>query len=266
MAILPSVDGAMGTRWPRFWAAPAPRAVLVQLTAGIAWLVLALPLLGTIAPDLPLLLHVAGAGVVAAALGRGLGLPLWWLPINAAFMPGLVAMYGLDLPPRWYLAGFAGLLLLYWGVARGRVPLYLSSREAVAALGGLIPRGASVADLGFGLGGMLAGLSRQRPDLSLYGVEAAPLPFLTGWLRFLSGRARCRLSWGSFWKVDLDSFDVVYAYLSPVPMARLWDKARTEMRPGTLLVSNSFPVPRVTPSAVVQLDDLHRSRLYLYRF
>jgi hypothetical protein len=33
----------------------------------------------------------------------------------------------------------------------------------------------------------------------------------------------------------------VYAFLSPVPMAEVWRKASTELRPGALLVSNSFP-------------------------
>jgi hypothetical protein len=37
--------------------------------------------------------------------------------------------------------------------------------------------------------------------------------------------------------------DVVYAFLSPAPMKQLWAKAQAEMTPGSLFVSNSFPVP-----------------------
>jgi hypothetical protein len=57
----------------------------------------------------------------------------------------------------------------------------------------------------------------------------------------------------------------VYAFLSPVPMAEVWRKATEELRPGSLLVSNSFPVEGVTPDAVIEVPDRRRTRLYLYR-
>ena len=41
--------------------------------------------------------------------------------------------------------------------------------------------------------------------------------------------------------------DVVYAFLSPAPMPRLWEKVQREMRPGTLFISNRFIVPGVKP-------------------
>jgi hypothetical protein len=59
--------------------------------------------------------------------------------------------------------------------------------------------------------------------------------------------------------------DVVYAYLSPVPMARLWCKVCEEMPSGSRFISNTFPVPGVEPERVVELDDFHHSRLYVYR-
>ncbi len=96
-------------------------------------------------------------------------------------------------------------------------------------------------------------------------MEIAPLPFLVSWLRMRLSKGRCEVRWGSLWRVDLQPFDVVYAYLSPVPMADLWRKIQREMRPGTLFISNTFEVPGVEPSEVVELDDLHQSRLYLYR-
>ena len=33
------------------------------------------------------------------------------------------------------------------------------------------------------------------------------------------------IKWGDFWKADLARHDVVYAYLSPAVMPRLWRKA-----------------------------------------
>lgn len=244
---------------------PGVKLPLIQFAAVLLWFLLAMPLLGRqgIMPE-PWQ-QAAGVGLIAAALGQFWRLPVWWLPINLLFIPAAWTMQGLHLPARWYLLGLTLLVLVYWGVARSRVPLYLSSRQAWRALAGLLPARASVADLGSGLGGLLAYLARERPDGRYVGVENAPLPFLFSRFRARLARASCTIRWGSFWSLDLKPFDLVYAYLSPVPMAELWRKAQREMRPGTLFVSNTFAVPGVEPSQVVQLDDLHRSRLYLYR-
>ena len=81
----------------------------------------------------------------------------------------------------------------------------------------------------------------------------------------MQGLANCEWRWGSLWKTSLTDMDVVYAFLSPVPMAELWEKARAEMRPGSLFVSNSFAVPDVVPSEVIAVDDARQTQLYCYR-
>ena len=67
------------------------------------------------------------------------------------------------------------------------------------------------------------------------------------------------------WREPLGRQDVVYVFLSPQVMPRLWDKVRAEMRPGTLLVSNGFPVPDHPPQQVVEVDDRRGTRLFCYR-
>ena len=244
---------------------PGLKLLLLQLAAAALWLILAMPLLHASEVFLLPWQHALGAGVIAVVLGVASRLPRWWLPINFLFIPGLLMMQGFALASSWYLAAFVLLLLVYGGVARSQVPLYLSSQKAWHAVAGLMPAHAAVVDLGSGLGGLLAFLARQRPDGRYVGVETAPLPFLLGWLRAQIGGGRYTIRWNSLWKEDLRAFDVVYAYLSPVPMAALWLKVQAEMRPGTLFISNTFAVPSVEPCEVVQLDDLHHSKLYLYR-
>ena len=56
----------------------------------------------------------------------------------------------------------------------------------------------------------------------------------------------------------LAQYDVVFAYLSPAPMKRLWRKARAEMRRGTVFISSTFAVPEQSPHQTVQVDDLHQ--------
>jgi len=66
-------------------------------------------------------------------------------------------------------------------------------------------------------------------------------------------------------KLDLSRHDVVYAFLSPVPMSALWEKVRREMRPGSLFISNSFPVIGVTPEETITVPGTIKRKLYLWR-
>ncbi len=242
--------------WPRRLP-PAVAALAAQCAALIAAASLAR---GFQAGPLPA--WIALAGLIAALLNRGLGLPLWWQLIGLTFLPLLWLTLQSGIEPTWFLAAFLLLGLTSLGAIRGRVPLYLSSPRAAAELAARLPERARVLDLGCGLGGPLARLKALRPDATLQGVEAAPLNWLIARLR-LWGRARIRL--GDLWHADLSCQDVVYAYLSPVPMARLWEKARAEMTPGSLFISNSFSIPGVEPDEVVELHDLTHARLLIWR-
>lgn len=201
-------------------------------------------------------------GGLALILSRWLMLPGWWQIINAAFFPLAWLVLQADIHPLWYLAGFILLAVTSLGSLNTRVPLYLSSRSAVEAVAMRAPRDGKVVDLGCGLGGWLSGLGAMRPDLRLDGVEMAPLNWLVSRLR-MGGKAGIRL--GSLWDQDLAAYDVVYAYLSPAPMAELWRKVEREMRPGSLFVSNTFAVPGVEPDETIDLNDLSHARLLIWR-
>ncbi len=237
-----------------------PPAALAFLLLLAAWL----PVLPLLALGWPLPLLVVGQGLLAALLSRWFGLPGWWQLINLLFCPlaWLAANSGID--RRWFLAGFALLAITSLGSLKTRVPLYLSSRRAVEEIAKRLPDrpGVRVIDLGCGLGGLLMGLAATRADSRLNGVEMAPLNWLVSRLR-LGRKANIRL--GSLWREDLAAYDVVYAYLSPAPMAQLWDKVRREMRPGSLFISNSFAVPGVAADETVALHDLTDSRLLIWR-
>ncbi len=210
-------------------------------------------------------------GVYAATLSRLIGLAKWWVWISLLFAPALVMALSLDIEPIWFLLAFIIMLLVYWSAFRTQVPLYLSSLKVWQSLAGLLPTDASSThykfiDLGSGLGGVLTYLGRVKPEGHYSGVEYAPLPFVWSWLRIkLASLNNCQVQWGSLWDVDLSQYDVVFAYLSPVPMEDLWHKARKEMRPGTMFISSTFGVAEHPPCQSIQIDDLHRSTLYVWQ-
>ena len=160
------------------------------------------------------------------------------------------------------------MLVVYWSTFRTQVPLYLSSNKVWQALEALLPghQPFTFIDLGSGIGGVLTHLAQTNPNGHYHGVEAAPLPFIWSWLRIKFGRhTHCSVHWGSLWKIDLSQYDIAFAYLSPVPMDDLWRKAKQEMRPGSIFISNTFVVKDHPPQETVSVDDMHHSILYLWR-
>ena len=205
-------------------------------------------------------------GAVAASIGWLLRLPSWWMPINLLFPVAVSTAAALALPSWVFLAAFLALAGIYWTSFRTQVPLFLTSAGTIDALAGLLPpdRHFRFLDLGCGTGTVLARLCHRFPMASFSGVEVAPVPFAIGWLRALMNRSRYRMSRQDLWQCDLAAHDIVYAFLSPVPMAALWRKAVAEMRPGTLFVSNTFAVPGVAPDEIVEGAGGRRA-LYVWR-
>ena len=206
-------------------------------------------------------------GVIATMISFRLNMANWWKIIHFLFMPTLAITLSLNLPTYWFGIGFLLLALIYGKTYQTQVPLYLSSQEVTKALISLLPkqRKFSFIDLGCGCGGVLNSLSQEQSNGSYYGVEAAPLPYLVSKLRNILFSSNYTIKWGDFWKKDLAPYDVVYAYLSPVPMKSLWEKAKQEMQPGSIFISNSFLIPDVLPEKRIELNDFSGSTLYMWR-
>ncbi len=209
-------------------------------------------------------------GLMAAALSHFVGLARWWLFIQLLFAPALVLMLKLNIPAGVYLTAFVFMVLVYWSTFRSQVPLFLTSKKVWKTLEELLPPAQEnkkfrFMDIGSGLGGVLTHLASARPDGLYFGIENAPLPYYLSRLRIkLGNHGNCHILWHDLWSSDMASYDIVYAYLSPVPMENLWRKLKKEMRPGTLFVSNSFPVKQHPAQYSITLDDMQQSTLYIW--
>jgi len=241
------------------------RQLALQGAAVILVLSLAWPYYGFQAEALPWLETSVAIGVLAGMLATLSRQPWWWRLIHASFMPLVWATHRLAIEPGWFLLAFVMLLLVYRGALSGQVPLYLSNRQTMEKLAELLAeRGPSrFLDLGAGVGSTTVPLADAFPNSHFTGYENAPLTWLVG--RILSlGRPNLSWRWDDLWQAPLGDFDVVYAFLSPVPMPTLWQKAKREMRPGSLFVSNSFPVPGEVPDQVIEVDCTPPRPLYCY--
>jgi len=256
---LPAAHAPAG-RWAVLGLAGA-----AQLAGVIVALGLALSARSGFAPALAPLALAFAAGLVAAGTGALFGLPPWWRVIHL-LLP-LLAWGALvtDPHPAWYLTGFVLSFLVFGAAPGGAVPLYLSSVREIEALSALVAVDAPVRvlDAGCGTGTVLVGLRKRRPRARLEGIESAVLPWLAARAR-AAARGDCGVRWGSLWRGDFAGYDLVYAFLSPASMTRLWEKAKREMRPGSLLVSNRFPVPGVAPTRLIRTGPGGRC-LYVWR-
>lgn len=242
------------------------RQLALQSAAVLAVVSLAWPYYGVRGEALPWPPTAFAIGVVAALLAVLSRQAWWWWLIHLVFAPLTWSVARLAIDPGWFLLLFIALLLVYRGALNGQVPLYLSNTPTVSALVELtedIPA-LRLVDLGAGVGTVVRVLARARPDGRLTGVENAPASWLIGRLR-TARLTNCRWIWGNLWQTNLAAFDVAYAFLSPAPMAALWEKAKREMQPGSLLISNSFPIPGVEATRVFAVADGRQTQIYCYR-
>lgn len=242
------------------------RQFALQGAAAFLVLSLAWPYFGWTAEAMPWLETSLAIGAVALIFATISRQPWWWRIIHAGFMPLIWLTHEQQIDPGWFLLAFVLLLLVYRGALSGQVPLYLSNKQTVAALAELLPAREQIRflDLGAGIGSTTVPLADSLPDDQFTGVENAPLTWLVG--RILSlGRPNIHWRWEDLWQVNLAEHDVVYAFLSPVPMADLWKKVEAEMQPGSLFISNTFPVPGIAPSHIIEVDCTPPRPLYCYQ-
>lgn len=241
--------------WP-----PVLRALLAQALAFAMLVVLA-----RLGLRFPSWVWVLLQAVLSVFLSRWLDLSPRWIFMQAA-LPFLVrALWGAPIPAWIYLVLFLGLALVFGGGLLSRVPLYHASRDAWEKLEGLLPEtpGLRFVDLGCGFGGPVAHLAKARPEGIFVGVEASPFTCLVAWLRCLP-QTNAQIRLGSLWRTDLSGLDVVYAFLSPVPMPALWAKVRREMKPGSRFISHSFEVPNEPPHRVIPVKGREGARLLVF--
>ncbi|MFA4954473.1 MAG: class I SAM-dependent methyltransferase [Patescibacteria group bacterium] len=111
-----------------------------------------------------------------------------------------------------------------------------------------IKEGTKIVELGSGTGELCL-MAAERGAQAL-GIELNPL--LVAWsrsrVRAKKLQARCRFLRKNLWHAKLPpDTDVVFLYGMPYSMPKIWKKLRSEVKHGTLIVSNGFKFPERRP-------------------
>ncbi len=192
-----------------------------------------------------------------------------WQLINS-LLPALFVLFvftRLSMPVSLISLGLLIGLLIYIPTFWTRVPFYPTTPAMYHLILAELPeqKHFRFVDLGSGFGTLLFYLAAARPDASFVGVEISPLAFLISLVKQKISRSRnVSFAYQDFWKMNFGDFDIVYAFLAPPPMQRVWQKFQAESFPGQIFMTNSFEVP-ATPGKVVKLDDQRQQALYVFR-
>ena len=172
-----------------------------------------------------------------------------------------------------FLAVLAGSLFITISLAWYTVRLGISPMPSSGKAGRAIERiikanrpSSIVYELGSGWGGLACRLARALPASHIRGFELSSIPY--GWSSLVNRLRRSsnlEINRADFFGASLHDADIVVCYLYTGAMARLKDKFERELRPGTMVISNTFALPGWTPAEVVRLNDWYRTPVYVYR-
>lgn len=169
--------------------------------------------------------------------------------------------------------GFAALLTLFlcvtaaWHIAHP-VPFVPTPYPVIRAMIRMADmKGDEVVyDLGAGDGRLLQEVLRAYPQSTAIGCEVIPTVWLLGVARRFVRRTPFILKRKDALKEDVTRADRVFLYMFPSVMADLSAKFDRELRPGTVVVSNTFKIPGKTEESTEQVTLATGRIVILYRY
>jgi hypothetical protein len=121
-----------------------------------------------------------------------------------------------------------------------------------------------VYDLGCGDGKVLIACSKVQSKARYVGYEISLAIFLLAWIRiFRVKKSRSmKILRKNFFGENLSKATHVFTYLMPKQMEQLEKKFEQELKPGTRLVTCTFPLKEKEPTSIIELG---RSEIFLAR-
>jgi methylase of polypeptide subunit release factors len=162
---------------------------------------------------------------------------------------------------------FIAVSIVYFSSKNGITPTPTLDKVKQALLGLLAQNkiNGNIYDLGSGWGTLAFALARQYADCNAIGYENSIVPYAFSriWHLF-AGCPNLKLVRNDFYTIPLNDADLVICYLNTGAMEKLRTKFESELKKGAVVVSHTFAVPYWTPAKEIVVDDIYRTKVYMY--
>ncbi|MEE8228805.1 MAG: hypothetical protein V3R69_02935 [candidate division NC10 bacterium] len=165
------------------------------------------------------------------------------------------------------------VVLFYVGATLVVLPLTgesifrFTDRALVDEILALVPMrpGQRFYDLGCGEGRMLIA-ARRKYGVHAIGYEVNVCAYLYARLNIWWHGGGAEVRFRNFMHVDLSDADVIYCYQASGAIQQLRDKFNRDLRPGTIVISNTYTIERwLTPTVVTLAHGIITRNIYLYQ-
>ncbi|HEU4839354.1 MAG TPA: class I SAM-dependent methyltransferase [Micavibrio sp.] len=124
-----------------------------------------------------------------------------------------------------------------------------------------------ILDLGSGWGTLALAAAKACSGATVVGYEISPVPLAFSRLKaWLWGYKHVKFLNVDMFTEDFSKADIVLAYLAMPHMERLRSKFEAELKPGAVVICNTFPVPGWTPACEETVQDfIYKLKVYTFR-
>lgn len=120
-------------------------------------------------------------------------------------------------------------------------------------------------ELGSGWGGLCRKMANAFPKADIRGFEISPVPFLFSWfIGLLDFRGRYAIRRQNIFHTDITDADIIVCYLSPYHMQRFERELMPDMKEGSRLYSQGFPLTHKEADKVIDVPYSLEKRIFCY--
>ena len=124
-----------------------------------------------------------------------------------------------------------------------------------------------VFELGSAWGTLAFPLAKALPNCQVNAYENSFFPYLFSVLRkAFFPLSNLLFHYQNFHGIPLKEAKLITCYLFPGGMEILKEKMERELTKGCVVISHTFVVPGWKPKEIIEVDDLYKTKIYLYHF
>lgn len=121
-------------------------------------------------------------------------------------------------------------------------------------------------ELGSGWGTVAFALAKKYPCRSIEAYELSPVPYLFCLIRnFFLAHPNLHFHRRDFFQIPLNDASMIFCYLYPAAMHRLYAKLKLELAPKAVIITHTFALPYLHPYLKIRVEDLYHTKIYVYQ-